>query len=146
VIAWVLFLTVFIGIGAVPFDTLHRQARVKEQGPTNSADLSYEENLGVVHGTARIAELLRGVPAGSRVAVAYKVGTYQTVCSQMICQAAWSGGLRPVEIATDEGELERRVRASGAVAVFFLDRQGPEWLPNAEVLGSSLCFARLSSL
>jgi hypothetical protein len=142
-IAWVLFFIAFIGVGAVPFDTLHRQVRVTDQGPTNSADLSYKENLGIDNGSARIAESLRHVPAGARVAVAYRFGTYQTVCSQMICQAAWNAGLRPVEITTDEPELEQRVRATGAVAIFYLDGPPPAWLPTPQVFSSSFSFAQL---
>src|SRR5262245_23983280 len=98
---WILFLLGFVGAGALPFDSLHRQTRVRDQGPTNSSDASYWAGLGIEDGSRRIDECLQQLPSRSRVAVLYKPGTAQTVGSQMISLAVWRRGFTPIQFDSD---------------------------------------------
>jgi hypothetical protein len=142
-VAWVLFLVAFIGAGSVPFDTLHRKLRVTNQGPTNSSDTMYLTHLELKHGSVRIAETLRDLPAGSHVAVLLKFGTYRILCAQLICHAAWIQGLRPVLVPADAEDAAERVRIAGAVAAFSLEGEPPSWFREPTVLSPALSFARI---
>lgn len=141
-VAWGLFLAAFVGAGAVPFDTLHRQVRVTDQGPTNSSDRMFFADVALTDGSARIAEALREVPKGSRVAVIYRLGSYQTLSAQMICHAAWSHGLRPFEVAAEAPDARDQVRKGEAAAAFSLDGSPPGWFPAPQVLSRHVSFSR----
>src|SRR5688572_5835191 len=98
---WILFLLAFVGAGALPFDTLGSQRRVRDQGPTNSSDAAYAADLSLENGSQRISECLQKLPANSRVAILFRLGTSQTVSSQMISLAAWMREFAPIPIASD---------------------------------------------
>jgi hypothetical protein len=139
---WILFLLAFVGAGALPFDTLGSQRRVRDQGPTNSSDAAYAADLSLENGSQRISECLQKLPANSRVAILFRLGTSQTVSSQMISLAAWMREFTPIPIASDAKNARHLFEESGCNAAFYLDGEPPAWLAVNERLSPLVSFAR----
>jgi hypothetical protein len=139
---WVLFLVAFVGAGALPFDTLGRQLRVRDQGPMNSSDAAYSADLSLEDGSRRINECLHKLPANSRVAILHRPGTSQTVSSQMISLAVWMREFTPVQIASDAKDAGVLFERAGCNAAFYLDGEPPSWLAENRRLSPLISFAR----
>jgi hypothetical protein len=139
---WILFLLAFVGAGALPFDTLGRQLRVRDQGPANSSNAAYAADLSLEDGSRRISECLQKLPANSHVAILYRLGTAQTVSSQMISLAAWMREFTPVQIASDAKNARHLFEQAGCNAAFYLDGEPPAWLSENVRLSPFVSFAR----
>jgi hypothetical protein len=137
------FLTAFVGMGAITFDALHRQNRVLAQTPTASSDLYLQADLGVAGGMAAVHRCLDGLAKGSVVAVISRPGTHQSLSAQMILLALWERGMNGVDVAAPDVSLEQKVRARHAAAIFHLDGEPPAWLAQPERLGTSLSFGKM---
>ena len=137
-VGWSVFLVAFIGAGAVTFDSLPRQMRVADQGPTNSSDAVLMGALGLANGSARISACLETLPPRSRIAVMYR--PYQALCAELICLAAWDKGMSAVAIAEDSPDAKSDLENSGAVAAFWLWGTPPPSFFPPEVIIKELGF------
>lgn len=142
--AWFVFLLAFVFVGSVPIGGIRRLLQVHNQGPTNSTDATLAADLGFADGSRRIGNCLEKVPRGGAVGIVFELGSYHTVSAQIISLAAWSRGLRTVQIPSRGGRVRANLEQARTDAAFFLGPESPAWLPGAERLGNELYFIRES--
>src|SRR5688572_17427600 len=142
VAAWVVFLVAFVFVGTLPIGGIQRLLRVQDQGPTNSTDATLAADLGVTDGSRRIADCLEKVPPGGVVGIVFDLGSFHTVSAQIVSLAAWSCGLRTIEISPQDGGFRADFEHARIDAAFFLGPHSPASLPRAERLGDQLYFTR----
>jgi hypothetical protein len=139
---WSIFLLAFAFAGAVTFDGLDRNARVLDQGPTNSTDAAFARDLGVEHAAEQVERCLAPLPDGATIAVIFRRDSMQALEAQLLCQAAWMHGLRPITFAAVGPVLREDLDRAGVVAGFSLGLCPPDGAAESERLGGLLHFWR----
>ncbi len=138
--AWFVFLLAFIYVGAVTFDGLWRNARVRDQGPLNSTDAAFARDLHVENAAQQIDRCLAPLPDGATVAVIYRHGSFHTLPAQLLCEMAWMHGLRVVTLTEPEQVGREEMDRAGATAAFSLGTEPPPSLAESQRLGRLLYF------
>lgn len=97
------------------------QPQVKNQGPLNSVDLIYAEELGLENGASDLIAAVADVPKETPVSVVYCSTNFQALAGLIATQLLWPRDVQEVHCSSPSGkDLDvKRIADRGGVAIFM---------------------------